>query len=246
MRFSIMSELVTVEKLSKLIPSRKGAITQEIANVINESTNDPVFQGDSLLNSLVTYENIMVKNKSSMGEFIRAIKFCAYVVSMNDNYTEAYKKTFNDRDFVINRMGLPTDSQGYTDLTSAASRYRKSKIVVDILTLSQVPLDLLYTGARYRAVHVLADRMENARLDRDRIAAADMLLKHTAPKDFKIALDIGVKQDDTITNLMEQLSVVAAKQRTMLTEGITDLGVLGAMKVKTNSVDVDYEVIEDE
>ena len=111
---------------------------------------------------------------------MNAIRFCAYLITMDDNYTEAYKKVFGDRDFVKERMHLPTDDPRYKELTSAASRYRNtSKLVTEILTLSQAPLDLMFMGARYKAIGVLADIMENGRFDRDKINAAKELLAAT-------------------------------------------------------------------
>jgi D-serine deaminase-like pyridoxal phosphate-dependent protein len=85
--------------------------------------------------------------------------------------------------------------------------------------------------------------MENGKLDKDRIAAADALLKHTTPKDFKIELDMGFKQDSATQNLMEQLASISAKQKELLTNGVIDLGKLGAMKV-LNDVVVEGEFTE--
>jgi hypothetical protein len=155
---------------------------------------------------------------------------------MDDNYTEAYKRVFFDRDFVQERLGVATNSKEYGELTSAASRYRRSKLVTDILTLSQTPLDLIFAGHRVKAIGVLADRMENGKLDKDRIAAADALLKHTTPKDFKIELDMGFKQDSATQNLMDQLAAISQRQKELLTNGVTDLGKLGAMKVLNDVV----------
>lgn len=227
-----MKELITLEQLQKQLPSRKNAITQEAVDIINKASNDPEFQGESLLQTAITYENVMVKHKASIKDYLNAIRFSAYLISLDDNYTEAYKKTFADRDFVKERMGLSTSSDKYNELTSAASRYRRSKLVTDILTLSQVPLDLLFAGARYKAIGVLANLMETSKLDRDKINAADKLLLHTASKDIKVELDVGVKENSAVNNLMEQLAMMAAKQKTLLEAGVNDLKDFGAMKVK--------------
>ena len=125
---------------------------------------------------MVTYQSVLQKAKVGIKEYISAIRFCAYLISMDDNYTEAYKRTFYDRKFVKDRMTLDTSDPRYGELTSAASRYRRSKLVVDILTLSQVPMELMFAGLRYKAVGVLANVMMNGKYDRDRIAAAKELL----------------------------------------------------------------------
>ena len=214
-------ELISVEELQKALPSRKNTITDEIVDLVNRSMTEPEFQGESLLQSAITYESVLNSTKAGIRDYLNAIRFCAYMISMEDNYTEAYKKTFFDRDFVKERIHEPTGSGKYKELTSAAARYRKSKIVVDILTLSQVPLDLMFTGARYKALGVLADRMENAKLDRDMINAADKLLQHTASTDRKIELDVGVSKAsmDMQQSLNEQLAALAANQKRLLESG---------------------------
>ena len=222
---------VTIEDLQKSLPSRKNTITEEIVDLINLSTNEPEFQGESLLQTAVTYENLMTKNKTGLKDYLHAIKFCSYLVSMEDNFTEAYKKTFVFRDFVKDRLGATTTSTEYKELTSAASRYRRSKLVVDILTYSQVPLDILFSGARYKAIGVLADEMENADYSRDRIAAAkELLLAVKGPENMKIELDIGVKENSAVQNLNDQLAQIASRSLMHLQAGSTDIKTLGAMK----------------
>lgn len=236
------SQTITKEEIQKRLPSKKNTITDEIVDIINKSQTEPEFQGESLLQTATTYERVMQQNRAGIKEYLNALRFCAYLISMKDNITEAYKKTFSDRDFVLNRLDVEVGSAEYNELTSAASRYRRSKLVVDILTISQVPLDLMFTGARYKAVMVLADIMETARYDRDRINAADKLLTHTASKDIKIDLDIGVKESSAVVSLQNQLGELAARQKLMLEAGATDLGKLGAMKVVEEAEDA--EIVE--
>lgn len=230
-----LSTTVTLEDLKELLPSRKNGITSEAVDIINASMSEPEFQGVSLLDTAVTYEKVLKGTRASISEYLRAIKFTAYMVSMDDNYTEAYKKTFYDREFVRERMNAPTESAKYRELTSAASRYRKSKLVVDILTLSQVPMHLMFNGYQYKAIAVLADRMEHAKLDRDRINAAKELLAATkAPENMKIELDVGIKENSAVEQLNEQLAMMAAKQKSLLESGVSSLKELGSMKVKAD------------
>lgn len=211
---------ITKEMVQAALPSRKNTITDEIVDLINQSQNDPEFQGESLLQTATTYEQVLVRNKASIRQYLDAIRFCAYLLSEDDNATEAYKRTFIDRDFVQERINQPTDSNKYIELVSAASRYRRSKLVVDILTVSQVPMELIFNGLRHKAVGVLADRMMNSKLDRDRISAAKELLAATkGPDEHRIELDVGVKQTDIITSLNEQLAAMAETQMKMLQQG---------------------------
>lgn len=214
----------TTEELQKLLPSKKGLITDDIANIINKSQNEPEFQGESLLQTAITYESVLKNARVGIKEYLNAIRFCAYLMSMEDNYTEAYKRTFWDRDFVRERVDLPTDSPQYKEMTSAASRYRRSKLVTDILTLSQVPLDILFAGYRHKAVGVLAELMMTAKYDRDKINAAKELLANTKPpENSKIELELGPNKAamDMQQQLNRQLGEIAMNQKQMLEQGMT-------------------------
>lgn len=240
-----MTELVTLDELKEALPNRKNTITQEAVDIINESRNDPEFQGEELLRTAITYESVLKRNKASIPEYLNAIRFCAYLSSEESTFTEAYSKVFSHREFVKQRKNAPTDSTKYMELTSAASRYRKSKLVVDILTVSELPLHLMFAGYRFKAVGILADIMETARLDRDKINAAKELLAATkGPENIKMELDIGVKESSAVQQMNDQLAIMAKRQSDMLEAGISDLKEFGSMKVVDNEDIIDAEYSE--
>lgn len=238
-----IERLLSVEDVQKALPSRKNTVTQELVDIINSSSSDAEFQGESLIQTAMTYENVMAKHKAGIREYVDAIKFCAYLVSLDDNYTEAYKKTFAYRKFVQDRLTAKSGETKYTELTSAASRYRRmNKLVADILTYSQVPLDMFFSGYRYKAVGVLAEEMTSAKYSRDRISAAKELLAATkGPENMKIELDIGLKENSAVANLNAQLAELASNSLKHLEAGTTDLGKLGAMKAKEEVIDVEID-----
>lgn len=228
-----MSALVTLEEIKQAIPLKKSLITQEAVDIINASQNDPEFQGESLLQTASTYEGVLKGSRSSIPEYLNAIRFCSYMITNNSNYTEAYKKVFSDRDFVKDRINLPTSDPKYAELTSAASRYRRTKLVTDLLTHSQVPLDLIFTGQRYKAVAVLAQVMEDAHYDRDKINAAKELLAATkGPENIKMELDVGTTESTAVQQLNDELAKMAARQKELLESGAYKLQEFGSMKVK--------------
>jgi len=239
---SFMTDLITLEGLQKALPSKKNTITQESVNIINISRTEPEFQGESLLKSAITYESVLSRNRASIAEYLQAIRFCAYLTTNEEStFIEAYGKVFSEREFVKKRVGHKSKTTQYIELSSAASRYRRSKLVIDILTVSQVPLDLMFTGYRYKAIGVLADVMENGRFDRDRVAAAKELLAATkGPENVKIELDLGVKESSAVQQMNDQLVLLAARQRERLESGASTLEEFGSMKV------VDSDVIDGE
>jgi hypothetical protein len=232
-----MTQLITVEDLKIALPTKKGVITQEAVDIINSSRNDPEFQGESLLKTASIYESVMKKARAPLPDYLNAIRFCAYIMTNSSNYTEAYKKVFSDRDFVKNRLTALKSSPQYSELTSAASRYRRTKLVTDILTVSQVPLDLMFTGHRYKAISVLANVMETAKLDRDKVNAAKELLAATkGPDSVKLELDVGVTESSAIQQLNDQLAEIAGRSIKHLEAGSTSLKELGALKVTDDDI----------
>ena len=226
----IPSKTVTKADLQNAIPDRKNAITDELVDLINQIQTEPEFQGETMVQTMITYQNALKGARVSMRAYVNAIRFCAYLVSMDDNYTEAYKRTFYDTDFVKVRANVSTSDPRYAELTSAASRYRRSKLVVDILTLSQVPLDMLFAGYRYKPMAVLAETMVTAKLDRDRIQAARSVLEMTKSDTIKVDLDVGVKESSAVASLKTQLAEMAAQQVALLNSGTTSLKELGGLK----------------
>lgn len=216
-----MGQMITLEEVKNAMPVKGGFVTQEAVDIINSSVNDPEFQGESLLQTAAIYESVLKGSRASVPEYLNAIRFCAYMMTNEENYTEAYKKVFMDRDFVKQRMMLPTDSPKYAELTSAASRYRRTKLVVDILTVSQVPLDMIFSGYRYKALGVLAEIMVDGRYDRDRVSAAKELLAATRSDSTKIALEIGPSAGAVSMQeqLDKQLTALARNQQLLLEAG---------------------------
>lgn len=222
------TKLLTVEDVKQALPSKAKSVTQEALDIINSSISDPLFQNQDLLKTASLYENVLKGTRASIVEYLNAIRFVALITDDEEaGYTWAYAKVFMNREFVSSRASLPTDSPKYCELTSAASRYRKSKLVVDILTISQVPLDIMFSGGRYKCLGILLDIAENGKFDRDRVSAAKELLAATKNENTKIELEIGPSAGaiSMQEQLDKQLTELAHNQQMLLAAGhsITDV-----------------------
>lgn len=234
--------VVTEQFLKDKFPSKAKTIDETTVEMINRANNDPEFNGDEFVNQMITYRDVMTKNSASMQEYINALKFCAYLEATEDNYTQAYIKARSHEDFVIQRMNMPTDSSGYKELTNAASRYRKNPMVKDILIMADMPLYLMFQGARYQAVSVLATEMHTAMYSKDRIAAADKLLTHVKPpENIKVELDVGVKQENMIDKYEAMINQLVIAQKDQIAAG-GDLKAIANVAI-VHTVD-DYEEAE--
>ena len=236
---------VTMDDMKRLFPKKKESITEELITIINDANNNPFFSGDEFMNNILTYKDVMEKQKASLKDYLAAIRFCAYLESEDYNLTEAYKKSHCHTEFVRERLDSPTNSAEYKQLTNAASRYRKRPLIVQILTQSQLGLHLMFQGEQYRAINVLSDIMVNGRSEMARVAAAKELLANTkAPETHKIELDIGIRNESAMESLNAQLAQFAIESMNQLKAGKTDLKTLGSMKVIEDSeevIDVDVE-----
>ena len=238
---------VTVERLKELFPKKKGTITEETAALINAANSDPSFNSNEFVEQMISYRALMENGGYSMKEYITALKFCAYLESEEDNYTEAYKRARSSDEWVMARADAGTETLQYRELTSAASRYRKNPLVKKILTECDMPLYLMFQGARYKAVAQLEKEMTTAAYSRDRISAADKLLTHVKPPDdIKLELEVGMNAEarSATDMLNEQLMKVAMGQRAQLDAGmsITDVQKL---KISTEKIE-DAEIVDGE
>lgn len=233
---------VTMEDMKRLFPKKKESITEELITIINDANNNPFFSGDEFMNNILTYKDVMEKQKASLKDYLAAIRFCAYLESEDYNLTEAYKKSHCHTEFVRERLDSPTNSAEYKQLTNAASRYRKRPLIVQILTQSQLGLHLMFQGEQYRAINVLSDIMVNGRSEMARVAAAKELLANTkAPETHKIELDIGIRNESAMDSLNAQLAQFAMQSMEQLRSGQVDLKTLGSMKVEEEIIDAETE-----
>ena len=239
---SVDTVLVTKEDLLRAFPEKSKTITDDLVNYINLAQMDPHFDVLTMFNQMIEFRSIIDNNsKNSMVDYVNAIKFCSYLEVCNDNYTQAYIKTFSFRDAVKKRMFCDTKSNEYKELTSMASQYSRLTMVQQIRTISDAPLQLLVRGSRMKALTMLMTEAATCPAGRDRIAALDSFLKHTAAiadKSTKFEVNVGIAQDSQkrFDNMIDQLTNIGNQQRLMLESGmdICDVQKLNLRKDDSN------------
>ena len=246
-RFGIVraQESITVDELKQKFPAKKNTITEETAEFLNEVMANPEFDSSTFISQLVDYQSVMMDTSSSFVEYVNAIKFCAYLET-NGNIVDAYKKARANDTFVQDRLTADSGTVAYNELTAAASRYRRSKLVRQLLVQSDMPLYLMFQPERYKAVAVLAREMESAPYSRDRISAAKELLANVKPpENMQIELGIGLSKEtqDIQSKLFEQIGKIAYNQSVLMELGgdIKDVQRIG---INLNEV-TDVEIEED-
>jgi hypothetical protein len=237
---------VTKEQILEHFPEKSKTVTDELVTLINQAQEDPQFDVLTMFDQMISYKDVMYNNSGSMTDYVNAIKFCSYLEVCDDNYTQAYIRTFSYRDAVKSRMHMPTSSKEYKELTSMASQYRKTSMVISILTISDAPLRLLTRGLQFKALKVLGDEMVSAYHSKDRIAAADKLLVHTRAQDEKnnkVEINIGMGAEATKqhNNILNQLHEIALQQKALLDSGV-DIGQVQRLGIRREEYIEDGEI----
>jgi hypothetical protein len=237
-------EPMTVDKLISLFPQKKRTINQKTVDLINQSLDDPRFDGYSFENTLVEFRKVMDRRSGSLIDYIRAIKFVAYLDSgMSD--AQAYRMAFADRELVRKAIGKSATSNEAMAVTSSAHRYKKTPMVQDILTLGDVPMGLLHQTTLYQAVGVLADEMINAGTSKDRIAAAAVLVKELKTNETnKFTLEVGLSQDaqSQIETTNKTMYEIAQMQKKMYEGGLSIQDVQQIHTLKKDKQVIDAEI----
>lgn len=226
---------------------RKLTVTDEVVKLVNESIDDPIYDGAKFVDTVITYKNVLDDLDSSykvtLEDYINAIRFCSYLEAYRGRIKDAYQAAFAHRDFVKNNRDCPVGSKEYKNIDYAAQRYRKTPLVSKILAQSEIPLYLMYQGYRYAAVETLAEEMRTAKLSKDRISAADRLLVHLKPPE---GIDINVKvgssgtdtRDSIVSTYERAMAQLVEQQRALIMNG-------GDIKQIANAKIVEADIIEE-
>lgn len=231
-----VSSSEVLEWFKEINKKRKINITTQALEIINESLLDDEFNGYRFIDTAITYQDALLNERVSLEDYVNAIRFCSFLESYEGNATKAYIKTFRHREFVKSRV----KSGDLSQIQASASRYRKNPLVVNILTQAEVPLYLMFQGYRYQAINKLVQEMNEAKLSKDRINAADRLLVHLKPpENLKLEVNVGIKKDNIVNEYESMLENMVKEQRKLLLSGESVLKVANA---RSNYIDA--EVVE--
>jgi hypothetical protein len=133
--------------------------------------------------------------------------------------------------------------RGFTskEMANHVASFNRGQLVSQILEQSLVPSYILNQDLYQKALNSQAELMMGARSEKVRSDAANSLLTHLKmPETAKIEVDIGIKEDDAISELKKTTLELVAQQRRML-----EAGVMNAQEVAEQKI-IQGEVIEDE
>ena len=145
---------------------------------------------------------------------MEAVKYVSHKL-MGCTNIDAYSKTFPDKIIRFSAQGVSSK-----DIASYVTAYNKSKLVNAIMEQTLVPMWVLNQDLYQKALNVQAELMISANSEKVRSDAANSLLTHLKqPETQKVELNIGMKEDNSISELRKATQELVAQQRRALESG---------------------------
>lgn len=158
---------------------------------------------------------------------------------MGNSNQDSYIKTFPDR---YNRM--LNNGMTAKDIGSFVSKYNKNELVNRIMAQSMIPSWIINQDKYQKAINIQYELMMDTNVSpKVRSDAANSLLIHLKPPEVKkVELDIGLKQNNELSQLQELMAQLASQQKSMIESGAVDAGYIAKTKLV---VDGEYHEINE-
>ena len=226
-------ELVTKEQFVKVLPKGvKSRVSDDMVDNINKLLADPILR-EGFRENLFGFTKLLQEGRYKLQSYIDAVRFVSYKLAGNSNL-EGYVKTFPDR-----YSRLVAEGASNNTISSYATMFNKTKLVNLIYEQTLVPTHILNADVFQRAINTQAHLMQHAKSEKVQTDAANSLLNHLKrPETHKIELDIGFKEDKTISELRDATAALVESQRKAL-----ESGAMNAKDIAESSI-IEAEIIE--
>ena len=205
---------LSLDQFRQALPDKvKKAVNQELIDQVNLTLSNPD-EYEAYRDNLLCYTRVMSDGRFKVQEYVNAVRYVSHKL-MGATNIEAYTKTFPDKytRFVANGVVAK-------DIASYVTAYNKSKLVNLIFEQTLIPSYVLNQDLYQKALNVQADLMVNANSEKVRTDAANSLLTHLKmPEVHKVELDIGIKEDSSISMLRAATMELARQQRLAMESG---------------------------
>ena len=165
--------------------------------------------------NFVSYSKVLLEGKFKTTDYMNAIAYVTYKLLGNSNQ-DAYKLAFPDRHRDMVAKGYDAKK-----ISSFVSNYHKGQLVSAILQQTIVPAFVLHQSKFHDAIntqHSIA--MDDTALNKDRVAAADSLIKALTPPQAKeVNINLGVQESSGMKELHALLTDTARKQKEFIEQG---------------------------
>jgi hypothetical protein len=230
---------LTEDQFRLALPDKvKKSVNQELIDSINATLSEPELY-EAYRENLLSYTKVMQDGRFKVQEYVNAVKYVSHKL-MGCTNIEAYSKTFPEKLIRFNAQGVSSK-----DIASYVTAYNKSKLVNLIFEQTLIPSYVLNQDLYQKALNVQADLMVNAASEKVRTDAANSLLTHLKqPETQKVELNIGVKEDSSISHLRAATLELARQQRLALEAGqVTAQEVAHGRVIPKDVIDVESKEV---
>ncbi len=230
-----MSQMMTVELLKAALPKAlQGNATQEWADQINAIALEPEV-AEEVRNNFLSYSKVLQEGKFKTESYLEAVTYVTHKL-MGYSNQDAYIRTFPARYQALVAKGATAK-----DISAYVSAYHKNKLVNLIMEQSMTPSWLLNQDVYQRAINTQLELMTDPDVSpKVRSDAANSILTHLKPPETqKVEIDVGVKNQGGIGDLLATMNQLAAQQRELIQGGVP------ARQVARQRLVIEGEVVED-
>ena len=211
-----MSTPVTKELVARALPGNlKSAATDELADLINQISTDPLV-AEQIRNNFLSYTSVLKEGKYKVEDYLNAVAYCSYKL-MGESNQDAYFKTFPQR-----YANLMAAGRTPKEISSYVSAYAKGQLVNKVLEQTLVPTWVLnvdlYQAALNTQFNLMSDEGVSAKVRSD---AADSLLNHLSkPKEAGPLINIDLAESSGMNELKDAMKKMAEQQQQLIHAGV--------------------------
>ena len=227
---------LSVEAFKQVVPkSLKSSVTTELIDTINNITEEEQLR-DYYKDNLIGFSTVLTTGKFKLEDYNNAVRYCTYKL-YGDTNINAWVKTFPDRYKKLIDKGL--DSKA---ISSHVAAYSKNILVNRIMEQSIIPSYVYNRDIHQDAINKLASIMANEKAShKSQLDSAGLLLTHLkVPETAKLEIDVGIKDDNALTEMKRALLELSSKQQKNIEHKINTANDIAG------SVIIQGEVIEKE
>jgi hypothetical protein len=217
---------LTIEQFQEALPEKmKKSVNKEIIDQINKTLSDPELY-EQYRDNLLSYTRVMQDGKFKITQYLDAVRYVGFKL-MGMTNQEAYSRAFPEK---MTRFML--QNVAAKDIASYVTAYNKSKLVTLLYEQTMIPTSILNQDLFQKALNVQAELMMTANSEKVRCDAANSLISALKPPETKkVELNVGMREDQSISSLREATLELVAKQKQMLQAGLMDAQQVAHSKV---------------
>ena len=211
-----MSTPVTKELVARALPGNlKSAATDELADLINQISTDPLV-AEQIRDNFLSYTSVLKEGKYKVEDYLNAVAYCSYKL-MGESNQDAYFKTFPQR-----YANLMAAGRTPKEISSYVSAYAKGQLVNKIMEQTLVPSWVLnqhmYQAALNTQFNLMSDEGVSAKVRSD--AANSLLTLLGKPKEVGPLINIDLAESSGMNELKDAMKKMAEQQQQLIHAGV--------------------------